>query len=98
MATVAKAEGLLNPIGEVDPVDLGLAPRPSDLNNKVIGFLDNSMTGAAELLERTEQLLSERYKFAGVFKTKKPKASLPLPDGEMEKLARCDVVVAGIGL
>ncbi|MFH1484806.1 MAG: hypothetical protein ABIH46_01940 [Chloroflexota bacterium] len=98
MAAVAKTEELLNPIGEFEPEDVGLAPRPSDLNNKVIGLLDNSMMGAEELLARTEQLLSERYKFARVFKTKKPKASMSLPEAEMDKLVACDVVVAGIGL
>ncbi|MBI2908943.1 MAG: hypothetical protein HYX92_14970 [Chloroflexi bacterium] len=98
MVTVSErnVQKLLNPVGEVEYVDMGLAPRLGDLNGKVIGFLDNSKRNADALIARTEALLHERFKLGPVFRTRKLRASGRAQD--MEELAKCDAVVAGIGL
>lgn len=87
---------LLNPVGEVELVDMGLAPRLSDLNGKVIGFLDNSKWNAKPLLYRMEELLRERYNLGVAVHSRKIRASGGSP--EMDKLEKCDAVISGIGL
>ncbi|MFH1485277.1 MAG: hypothetical protein ABIH46_04330 [Chloroflexota bacterium] len=99
MSTLAAGKNLrilLNPIGEVEFVDMGLALRVNDLKGKTIGFLDNSKWNAQPLLARTEELIRAKYEIKGVFHTRKLRASGSSQD--MDELAKCDAVVAGIGL
>lgn len=68
---VAQRALLLNPVGEVGPLDLGLAPRLPDLNGKVLGLIDNAKPNADVLMAKVEQLLTERYRFSRIFRTRK---------------------------
>lgn len=86
---------LLSPIGEVVTKDVGLAPRLSDLNGKVIGFLDNEMLGSGVLLNRIKRRLAERFEFAKV-ETEKRFGNPARQAGE--KLSqRCDFAIAALG-
>lgn len=93
-----KTPKLLNPVGEVDFLDVGLAPRLNDLDGKVIGFLDNDKWNADELLAKIEDLLKAKFRLAGTVRTRKLRAASTSTSEDMEKLAQCDAVVAGIGL
>lgn len=80
LAATAKQVELLNPVGEVEAIDLGLAERPRDLNGLRIAFLDNSRPKADLFLARVEELLVQRFRFAQVLRLRKNTASSPHPD------------------
>ncbi|MBI2907422.1 MAG: hypothetical protein HYX92_07205 [Chloroflexi bacterium] len=56
----------LSPIGEVDPLDVGLAPRLDTLEGKVLGILDDDMPNSAIILNTVAHRLQERFKLAGL--------------------------------
>ena len=89
---------VLNPTAAALPADVDLAPRPEDLNGKVLGLLDNSKLNAAALLEMVAELLGERYEFATIIQRSKPTASRPCPQDVVQELAdRCDVIITSNG-
>ncbi len=89
---------ILNPTAPPMPVDARLAPRPSDLNGKVLGLLNNRKLNASNLMDRVGEVLSERYEFASIVKLSKPSASRPCPQEIVEELvSRCDVIVTSNG-
>ena len=58
---------VLNPAGEVGAIARkSLAPRPSTLDGKRLGLIFNQKTGGDVLLQRTAELLQERYKIKEV--------------------------------
>jgi len=58
---------VLNPAGEVQELSgKSLAPRPDTLDGKRLGLIFNQKTGGDVLLQRTAELLQERYKLAEV--------------------------------
>ena len=63
---------VLNPVAAALPADVKLAPRPQDLNGKVLGLLNNSKFNAEALLDQIAALLADRYEFANVIKRSKP--------------------------
>ena len=93
---VAQKTLLLNPIGDVEPLDYGLAPRLPDLNGKVLGLIDNAKPNSNVLVDKLEKVLTERYSFARIFRTRKRKSSGPAH--EMAELEKCDLVIGGIAL
>jgi len=92
---------VLNPTATTMTVELEIAPRVDDLNGKVIGLLNNGKPNFAIFLSRVEELLYQRFEFAGIVHVDKGAAGsgagAGLPVGEIEKLAaKCDVVVNGM--
>lgn len=86
----------LSPIGEIDPLDVGLAPRLKCLDGKVLGILDNDMPNSSVILNTAAKRLQERYKLAGVeirtrFKTKPGQAAVELSE-------KADFVIAANGM
>jgi hypothetical protein len=89
---------ILDPTSPPLAVHARLATRPSDLNGKVLGLLNNSKLNAANLLDEVGELLSERYQFAKVIKGSKPNASTPCPEAIVKEFAAsCDVLVTSNG-
>jgi hypothetical protein len=89
---------VLNPTAAALPADVELAPRPEDLNGKVLGLLDNSKLNAAALLELVADLLGERYEFATIIQRSKPTASRPCPQDVVQELASlCDIIITSNG-
>lgn len=87
---------VLNPVGETKvPLEgKGLAPRVSDLSNKVIGFLDDGF--ADELLKRFEELIREGYPAKTIY-WRKPELTAPSPMTLLDEVAeKCDAAVVGI--
>ena len=53
---------VLNPRGEIEPPKaLGISPRLSDLEGKIIGLYDNGKQGFAAFLDVIEKLLKGKY-------------------------------------
>ena len=53
---------VLSPWAEVDPMPQhGIAPRPTDLNNKKIGLFCNDKVGAAPIQTIVENKLKQKY-------------------------------------
>ncbi|MFH1487092.1 MAG: hypothetical protein ABIH46_13555 [Chloroflexota bacterium] len=97
MVTKAKKNLLLNPVAEVDLYDAGLAPRPTDLNDKVVGMLDNGQPFVDVFLARVAQRIQERYPRAKIYARRKTHASAPCTFFD-EMVEKCDAIVAGIAL
>ena len=89
---------LLDPTGDLVNTGAHLAPRPADLNGKVIGFLDNGYSNVDVLLAKLEALLSSRYAFAGIVRR-----CIASPQGTatkemLDQIAQeCDIAVTGVG-
>ena len=87
-----------------DPTD-GPAPRPftpaprlMTLAGKVVGILDNSKPRSDVLLREIQELLRTEAGVADFVVLRKPSASRPAPDEQLEELTRrADAVIAGIG-
>ena len=86
---------VLNPAGEVEAVaKKALAPRPGTLDGKRLGLIFNQKPGGAVLLERTAELLKERYKIAEVNWFSRVCCVAP-PEGYIESAVKgSDVAVA----
>ncbi len=96
----ARIVELLDPTARAVISEAQIAPRVTDLNGKVIGFLDNAKANADIVLARVEELLSYRFKFADIVHASKGTmgGAFAYPTDLSEKLsARCDVVVNGVG-
>ncbi|MFH1485687.1 MAG: hypothetical protein ABIH46_06425 [Chloroflexota bacterium] len=95
----ASLEGgyLLNPIGEVDVLDIGLAPRLETLEGKIAAIIDNGKEGANVFLARLEKKLLERYRFSQIIHDRKRRSSQPAP--LLNEIAqRADFVIVGLGI
>lgn len=89
---------LLDPTVEALPDSTLLAPRPEDLNGKVVGLLSNSKRNAATLLDSVYALLQDTYEFGGVVRLNKGDASRPAPKHIMDELLeKCDLVITATG-
>lgn len=95
----SEKEILLNPVGEIDPLEIPLAPRLPDLSGKVVGLLDNMKVNCELFLDRVEELLREKYKIGEVLRRKKfAGAGKEAPPEVLQKLAsRCDAVIHAFG-
>jgi hypothetical protein len=100
MATEVERKGLvvLDPTDESVAGQASLAPRPNSLEGKVIGLLDNSKLNSDRFLDMLVEELSERYKFAGMVRARKPSASRVVPEETLKELVdKCDVVITAVG-
>ena len=73
-----------------------VAPRPSSLDGKVVGLLDNSKDLVDVLLGEVERLLRADYPQARFRQFRKQSVSGAAPD-LLEELATCDAVVTAVG-
>lgn len=75
-----------------------LAPRPFDLDGKVLGLLDNSKEQADIILETIAGVLRERHGVAGVVVRRKPAFSIVATEEVLNEMAReVDVAIAALG-
>jgi len=88
---------VLDPTDEASPLEKKLASAVSDLQDKVIGFLDISKPKGDIFLKRLEELLFERYRVKEVIHRRKPTYTAPAPVSLREELAsRCDVIIEAL--
>jgi hypothetical protein len=74
----------------------GLAPRPANLDGKVIGLLNNTKDLVDVLLDEVRNVLREDYPRARFRDFRKQSVSGAAPD-LLEELATCDAVVTAVG-
>lgn len=73
-----------------------IAPRPADLDRKVLGLLDNRKGNADALLLRIGERLGEKYELFDIVYLTKPIFSRPAPADQIEQLKQCDAVLTAI--
>jgi hypothetical protein len=88
---------IVNPAAEVQEIFLSIAPRLSSLRGARIGIVDNAKHMALPLLKALESILQTEYGVASFNYYRKANASIPMPKGEMEAMAKAsDAVVHGV--
>jgi hypothetical protein len=89
---------LIKPVNEATPEQSSYAPRPSGLQGKRLGLLDNSKNNAGQFLEMVATLLNEQYGFSHIVRHRKPSASKPVAPEVIEAWAQtCDMAIVGVG-
>lgn len=87
-----------NPTSGANTNKMALAPRVEDLENGVLGVIDNGKANSDTVLGHIVSDLSERYLFENVISVKKQSASHAIKDDAAQMLAqKCDFVLAGTG-
>ena len=98
MAIAATKYVLLDPTVDALPDSTILAPRPSDLNGKVVGLLANGKRNSDRLLDALYGLLQDTYEFKDVVRVNKGDSSRPAPQKIVDELVeKCDVVITATG-
>ena len=87
---------VLSPAGRAAPPDAHIAARPSSVDGKVLGILDNKKENATALLDAVKEILGGRVKVKEVLYFSKDFPSAPARNLE-EISARCDLVINGVG-
>jgi len=89
---------VLDPRAESTGARVDRASRPSGLQGKTIGLLDNGKINAVKVLHRLGDLLKREAGLEGVLFLSKSDATRPAPAHLIDELAwRCDAVVVGVG-
>lgn len=87
---------LLNPRGVFHHEEVPIAPRPSSLDQKVLGLLDNSKPNADRFLNHVEKFITERVAIPEIVRIRKSAASGPA-SLTPEFFQKCDVVINAFG-
>ena len=87
---------LLNPRGRFNFESNPIAPRPSALENKVLGLVDNSKVNADRYLKNIETLLRTRFNISDVIHIRKNVAGTPAPFTQAF-FEKCDFAVNAFG-
>lgn len=87
-----------NPGSKPAPDVLKTATRKTNLKGGILGIIDNSKPNSDTVLKRVADQLKARFEVNEVIWSRKPTASLPITDNEIQKLAKkCNFVLAGVG-
>ena len=87
---------LINPIAAPANMGAGLAKRLDALKGKTIGLLDNAKPRADVVLEEVKAYLESKGAVCSIYEYK-PQLSMPLPQEQIERLAKADAVIGAIG-
>ncbi|MSR13450.1 MAG: hypothetical protein EXR86_02600 [Gammaproteobacteria bacterium] len=86
---------LLDPTGELDPIQRAPLTKPASLTGLTVGLLDISKARGNVFLDRIEQLFNLRG--VSTKRYKKPTFTRPAPISLVQEIAsQCDVVVEGL--
>ncbi len=78
--------------------DFRLNDRPSSLEGKTLGLLENSKANSDKVLNELGQILQEKYGFKEVRMFSKHSASLPTKNETIEDMLNgVDVLITGVG-
>ena len=89
---------LIKPVNEAILEQSTYAPRPTGLQGKRLGLLDNSKNNAGRFLEMVATRLHEQYGFSNIVRHRKPSASKPVAPGVIEAWTKtCDLAIVGVG-
>ena len=77
---------------------LRYAPRPTSLQGKKVGLVENTKFNSDKLLLKIGKILQEDYGVQGVMLRRKRSSGVPAHEEIIRDiLAECDAVVAGVG-
>jgi hypothetical protein len=77
---------------------LRYAPRPSTLQGKKVGLVENTKYNSDNLLLKIGKILQEEHGVRGVLLRRKRGSGVPAHEEIIREIqAECDVVVAGVG-
>ena len=86
---------LLDPTGELDPVQRRPLSKPTSLTGLTVGLLDISKARGNVFLDRIDELLAARG--VKILRFKKPTFTRPAPVTLVQEMAsQCDVVIEGL--
>lgn len=90
---------LVKPVNEAtSEQSSSYAPRPSSLQGKRVGLLDNSKNKAGQFLDMVAAILDERYGFASIVRHRKLSSAKPVAPEVIEDWTKtCDVAIVGVG-
>jgi hypothetical protein len=89
---------LIRPVNEAIPEQSSCAPRPTGLEGKRLGLLDNSKNNADRFLEMVAKILDAQYGFRNIVRHRKPSASKPVAPEVIEEWKKlCDLAIVGVG-
>ncbi len=90
---------LVNPRGtDLDPGEFHLNARPSTLDGKRLGLMENSKANSDKVLHELGEALKQKYDLADVKFYSKHSASLPTkPEVIQNILNEVDVLITGVG-
>jgi hypothetical protein len=89
---------ILDPTSEPGPQAVTYARRPSTLEGKRVGLVENTKFNSDRLLVKIGEVLKAEYGVAETRLWRKRNASVPAHEEIVAELrATCDVMVAGIG-
>ena len=87
-----------NPTSGPTADKMGLAPRIENLQNGVLGVIDNGKANSDTVLNRIVARLAERFALKDVVTVKKHSVSHAIKDDAARMLAqKCNFILAGIG-
>jgi hypothetical protein len=87
-----------NPTSGTTAEKMGMAPRIENLQNGILGVIDNGKTNSDTVLNRIVSSLTDRYTLEDVVIVKKHSVSHAIKDDAARMLAqKCNFVLAGIG-
>jgi hypothetical protein len=77
---------------------LRYAPRPTTLQGKKVGLVENTKYNSDKLLLKIGKILEDEYGVTGVLLRRKRNAGVPAHEEIINDIkAECDVVIAGVG-
>jgi len=88
---------VLDPTAEARPQSVSRAPRLAALHHRRIGLLSNGKIAVAPLFDQLEALLREAWTPAEVLRLTKGNYSAPAEPDVIRQLARCHLIVTGVG-
>lgn len=87
-----------NPTGGPTAEKMGMAPRIENLQNGILGVIDNGKTNSDTVLNRIVSNLAKRYALEEIVTIKKHSVSHAIKDDASQIPAqKCNFVQAGIG-
>ena len=89
-------QALLNPRGPYHHEENPIAPRLADLNQKVLGLIDNGKDNADIFLDYVQALIGQKYGISNIHRIIKLDGSAPAPLTE-EFFDTCDFVINAFG-
>ena len=88
---------VLDPTNEARPPAGQLAPRPTSLKGKTVGFISNGKEGTKGYFAHLDRMLREQLGVADVVTRVKSNYSAPADGYIVTEIANWDAVVTGIG-
>ena len=89
---------IIDPTGdETDAGTFAGASRPTSLEGRRIGVLDNGKPNAEHVVSTAARGVGERFPFAEVMSVTKPVASRPIADEALVRFKGFDAAIVGVG-